>query len=197
MKKIVTLLLSFILPGIGHISQGRIAVGVAFFLGVVAIANSYAWLVLPYYGASSEFNTPDPTAAWKTALAVACFCVVWIGCQAHLLYLLYLRDPERRKDEMELAFREGLRYYLVDELPAAIGEFERVLRIDPFDCDACFHLAVCLSRAGKYRRARRRFKKCTELDDARKWAQEIGDELERMKGARTLRTIAQKAKAAS
>ena len=183
MKKILTLLLSFILPGIGHISNGRIAVGVAFFLGEVIVANCYAWLILPFYRAAEPFAAPDPTVAWKSTLAIACFIVLWIGCQGHLVYLLYLRDPERFADEKELAFREGLRYYVRDELPEAIRQFERVLYYDPFDRDAYFHLGVCFSRAGRYGRARRRFKKCTELDDDHKWAEEITDELERIREA--------------
>ena len=183
MKKILTLLLSFLLPGIGHISIGRIAVGVAFFLGEVIVANCYAWLVLPFYRAADAFAAPDPAVAWKSSLAIGCFVLLWIGCQAHLVYLLYVRHPDRFMDEKELAFREGLRYYVRDELPEAIRQFERVLSFDPFDRDAYFHLGVCFSRAGRYAKARRRFRKCTELDDDRKWAEEIVDELERIREA--------------
>jgi len=183
MKKILTLFLSFILPGIGHIGNGRIAVGVAFFISEVIVANCYAWLVLPFYRAAEAFAAPDPTVAWKSSTTIACFAVLWIGCQAHLVYLLYVRDPERFSDEKELAFREGLRYYVRNELPEAIRQFERVLRYDPFDRDAYFHLGVCFSRAGRYTKARRRFRKCVELDDDRKWAEEIVDELEQIREA--------------
>ena len=181
MKKILTLLLSFILPGVGHISHGRIAVGAAFFLAEAVILNCYVFLVLPWYGAAEQFNEPDSATAWRATLVLACLAAVWIICQGHLVYLLYPRDPRRFTDEKELAFREGLRYYVRGELPEAIRQFEHVMRLDPADCDACFHLGVCYSRAGSRRRALRRFRKCSELDDARKWSLEIEEELDRLK----------------
>jgi len=178
MKKFFTLVLSALLPGIGHITKGRVAVGIAFFLSVVTLLDCIAYL---------EFSTPDAPPAWKETMLLGLLALVWLGCQAHLLYLLHFRDPARHHEEKELAFREGLRYYLLDELPSAIRQFERVLRIDPFDCDACFHLAVCLSRAGMYGRAIRRFKKCTELDDTRKWSDEIQEEIQRARDERKQR----------
>ena len=170
MKKILTLILSFILPGIGHILRGKILMGIVAFLAVVTLLDAWAYL---------EFSTPEPSASWKFGLLAGSYALIWIICQAHMGYLLWIRDPERFHDQKELAFGEGLRYYVVDDIPNAIRQFERVLRIDPSDRDACFHLAVCFSRSGMYRRAKRSFRKCTELDDDRKWAVEIEEELGR------------------
>jgi len=187
MKKILTLVLSFILPGIGQIAIGRIAVGIAFFLGEVTLFNSFVCL---------QYNTSAPPAPWQSGLIVGCFVFLWLGCQAHLAYWLFLRDPSRYNTEKELAFREGLRYYLLDEFSEAMRQFQRVLRFDPCDCDACFHLAVCCSRCGMYRRAKRLFRKCADLDDARKWAEETQDELLLVQEARKQRRLKAKPKPA-
>ena len=168
MKKILTLLLSFVLPGIGQIAIGRIAVGIAFFLGVITLFNSLVCL---------QYNPSKPPAPWHTGMIVGCLSFLWLGCQVHLAWWLFLRDPSRHQAEKELAFREGLRYYLVDELPAAIRQFQRVLRFDPGDCDAFFYLGACCSQAGMYGRAKRFFRKCSDHDDNRKWSIEVQEEL--------------------
>jgi len=175
MRKTLTLLLSFILPGIGQITIGRIAVGIAFFLGVVTMFNSLVCL---------QYNPSKPAIPWQTGLITGSLAFMWLGCQAHLVWWLFIRDSSRYQAEKELAFREGLRYYLVDELPAAIGQFKRVLRFDPGDCDAFFYLGACCSRAGMYRRARRFFRKCSDHDDNRKWSVEVQEELLLLKEAR-------------
>ena len=182
MKRLLTLLASLILPGVGQVLRGRIAVGIAFFVGFVALLDVFAY---------AAFRTP-PAAEWQIATVLGCLCLVWFGCQAHLGYLLYGLDPNRDAERKELAFHEGLRYYLRDELPEAIRQFESVLRMDRFDRDAHFHLGVCLSRGGSYRRAIRCFKKCIEFDDDRKWAGEVAEEIHK---AEQQRKTARKSKA--
>ena len=175
MRKLPILIASLILPGIGHVVRGRIAVGVAFFLGVVVVTNVYAW---------AAFRVMPPAPEWQRDLLVGGLCLLWAGCQAHLLWLLYIANPARHAARREEAFREGLEHYVRNELADAIGRFDEALRIERFDCDAWFHLGVCHSRAGGYRRAVRCFKKCTEFDDERKWGEEVAQEMRKAQAAR-------------
>jgi len=179
MKKLPTLLASLPLPGMGHILMGRIAVGVAFFFGAVVLANA---LILV------TFRVVPAPRGRQTTVPGAGLCLVWLGCQAHLVYLLYGTNPARHAERKEQAFREGLRHYVRHELTDATRRFQDVLRIDPLDYDAYFYLGLCLSRAGTYRRAIRCFKKCLELDDERKWADDVAEEIARARAARKAQT---------
>ena len=179
MKKLPTLLASLVLPGIGHILRSRIAVGVAFFFGVIVLLN-----VLAY----AAFRAVPAPSGRQAAVLVGGLCLVWLGCQAHLAYLLYGVDPARHAERKERAFHEGLQHYVRDELTDAIRQFEDVLRIEPFDHDAYFYLGLCLSKAGIYRRAVRCFKKCIEFDDERKWADDVAEEIARAQAARKAKT---------
>ena len=180
MKKLPILLASLILPGIGHILLGRIALGVAFFLGVVVVMNVYAWEV---------FRMMAPAREWQGKALLGGLCLLWGGCQAHVIWLLYIANPARHAARREEAFREGLRHYMRDEFADAISRFEEVLRIERFDFDAWFHMGVCHSRAGNYRRAVRCLKKCVEFDEERKWATEVAQEMQKARAARKQKTV--------
>jgi len=172
MKRIVKLITSVFLPGVAHILLGRIRLGVVIFLAEVVLVDALALVVF----------RPGPDAAeWKSGVLLGAIGLVWLVCQAHMVYLLYLADPEKHAEQRETAFREGLRYYVQNKLNKAVRRFEMVLRFDPFDRDAWFYLGVCHSRAGARRRAARSFKKCIEYDDSRKWAYEVSEELRRLK----------------
>ena len=168
-----------VLPGIGHILRSRIAVGVAFFFGVIVLLN-----VLAY----AAFRAEPATSGRRAAVLVGGLCLVWLGCQAHLAYLLYGVDPAKHAERKERAFHEGLQHYVRDELSDAIHRFKDVLRIEPFDHDAYFYLGLCLSKAGTYRRAVRCFKKCIEFDDERKWADDVAEEIAKARAARKAKT---------
>jgi len=177
MKRILTLLLSLVLPGIGQILCGWIAVGLTFFLCEVVLVNAFIIMT---------FHLEEEPTSWQLRVLVACFAAIWLGCQAHLAWLLFARDTRKRHEQKELAFREGLRYYVRDELNDAVRQFQRVLRLDRFDCDARFYLGVCCSRAGRYCRAIRHLRKCSELDDDRKWALDVQEELRKARELRRL-----------
>jgi len=172
MRKILKLITSAVLPGVAHILLGRIRLGVVIFFAEVALLDALAVL---------HFRPDQLAPEWKTNLLLGAVGVVWLLCQAHMVYLLYLADPEKYADRREMAFHEGLRYYLQDKFDDAIRQFRMVLRFNPFDYDAWFYLGVCHSRAGARRRAARSFKKCVEYDDSRKWAYEVSEERQKLK----------------
>ena len=185
MKKLPTLLASLVLPGIGHILRSRIAVGVAFFFGVIVLLNILAY---------AAFRAVPAPSGRRAALLVGGLCLVWLGCQAHLAYLLYGVDPAKHTERKERAFHEVLQHYVRDELSRSfrnrrlLYRIEDVLRIEPFDHDAYFYLGLCLSKAGIYSRAIRCFKKCVEFDDERKWADDVAEEIARARAARKAKT---------
>jgi len=168
MKKVLTLIVSFIFPGIGQIVCGRIAAGIAFFLSYVAILNLYILMMVA---------TADTPAMLYRVVVIAVLAAIWLGSQSHLVYLLYIFNPEKYDDEKELVFREGLRYYISGDLADAIRQFERVLQFDNSDFDAYFYLGVCHSRDSNYKLAERFLNRCIEYDESRKWADEVQDEL--------------------
>jgi len=175
MKKLSTLLASLVLPGVGHILRGRITVGVAFFAGVIVLLNLLAYVVF----------RPAPDGPEQQAAVLVCgLSALWLGCQAHLAYLLYGVNPAKYARQKEDIFHEGLRHYVRDELADAIRRFEDVLRFESFDYDAYFYLGLCHRSAGRHKSAVRCFKKCVEFDDDQKWAAEVAQELAKARAAR-------------
>jgi len=156
---------SMILPGAGQVVIGRSLRGLSIF-AVFGLAMDGVVLGLygPVFGASADR------------------LVMGAGLSAILLWCYSLYDVWRRtfgrmreglQTEKAKHFRSGMVHYLSRELDEAAPDFRFVLRLDDEDLDALFYLAMTLHHAGRYRRARRLFRRCLALDDSEKWRDEI------------------------
>lgn len=162
------MLLSLILPGMGHTSIGRplrgVAVTVLFTVGLTSTVARGAAVARPLL---------DTTF---TALLLGTV-LVYLLCQLLLLRVLIRASVSAARPAKEDHLRAGLAAAVRGDAERAEREFRRVLAIDPTDVEAHLNLGTVLAQSGNVRRARRFLKRCRRFDIDGKWDWEVEQEL--------------------
>jgi len=162
------MILSLILPGMGHTALGRPARGIfltaAFTLGVVALVARAAVL-----------SHPMGDAAFGGILVGT--ALVYVLCQLAMLHVLIRAAVSAARPAKEDHFRAGLAAAARGETIRAETELRRVLAIDPSDVEAHLNLGALFARQGQRREAKRHLKYCRRFDIEGKWDWEVEQEL--------------------
>ena len=168
-------LIAGLVPGWGPIYWGRERLGLILFTLFASCFFSFTYSYFFYVG--------PYRLAW-VQLSTFCWLAVHVASWAEL----FLRTrPSRVRHEDKLranCLKQGIVYYLEDNLAGAIDEFQRALVVDPFDIEAQFRLGVMYSRAGRPREARRWLRRARRYDIEQKWFWELERELKRLKPSR-------------
>ena len=182
-------IVAILIPGVGQFLSGRYGQGLGLFLLVQVFLNGMLYGLLGFPAEAGYSSAVGRHVFWACLL---CLAIVWCYSAAGLLHEAWGRS--RHQEEKDAWFREGLRHYLLgvdapDEIEAARQAFARLVRWDPEDADAHFHLAMCygaLGRTGddppkRRKQARRALRRCQRVDEDEKWAWEVRQELNRLR----------------
>ncbi len=174
-------LLSAVIPGMGHVAAGRTTRGlIVFFLFGFAVDGylySQALRILP-----ANVAPVEPGLMRTVSLAFA--GALWLIALADTARLaLRRRRIVSRADEATALIRNGLVAYLRDDLAAAAHALHAALRINDRDPDALYHLGVVYAASGHVRKARRALLRCIRFDDEGKWDVEAHDHLQALDAA--------------
>jgi TolA-binding protein len=102
----------------------------------------------------------------------------WLYSVLHVAHLSHRFEPRARRERRDYHFKRGLSSYLAGAYDQAAEEFHAVLKLDPLDADARFHLGMTLLARGETRAARKTFRRCLADDVSGKWRWEIETRLE-------------------
>jgi len=161
-------LLLALVPGLGHLYVGRHWRGLlTFALFALAVNGVYAaWVMDELF--VGDLCRGAAAAAW-------CYSV------AHIAYLSRQLRRKPVKERKDYHFKRGLTHYLAGAFGLAKAEFLTVLKLDPMDVDARFHLGMTFKALGDRRKAAKAFKRCLADDIDAKWKWEIDTEMDRLK----------------
>ncbi len=165
--QVIPILLSMLMPGVGHIAAGRALRGILlFFLFGFAIDG---WL----YSQAASVLPPE-----RSALDIPTIRNLSLGLGA-LLWAFAVLDTvaialRRRRilakaDVADAHIRGALVAHLRNEPEAAIKELRAARRINDQDPDALFHLGVIYAGLGQRAKARKAFHQCISYDSEGKW----------------------------
>jgi len=165
--QLVPIVLSALLPGIGHIAAGRALKGLLiFFLFGFAVDG---WL----YAQVATVLPPEHVAVSVPVLrngAIAFGALLWAFAVFDTAAIaLRHRRVAAKATAADAHIANALVAYLRDDPDAALRELRAARRIDDHDPDALFHLGVAHALRGDKRRARRAFHKCIRYDHDGKW----------------------------
>ncbi len=169
--QIISIVLSALLPGSGHILVGRPLRGilVLFLLGFAV--EGY------FYGQIAPLDPPG----WSGTIYVISIIggvLLWGYAVADTTRLaLRHKRIEAKADAAIAQLREGLVAYLKDDLRAAVRAYRGALRIDDQDPDALFHVGVAYAHLGLHKKARRALNRCIQYDHDGKWDDEAAEQL--------------------
>lgn len=161
-----------VIPGFGHLYLGRHWRGlVVFAIFALAVNGMYF---------AHELG-PAETAAYAFSLcrgAAAAMLAYSLLHIAHVARLLARKPVPERKD---YHLKRGLTQYVGGAFDGARAEFLSVLKLDPMDIDARFHLGMSCKALGERREAAKAFKRCLADDIDGKWQWEIETQLKELK----------------
>lgn len=162
------ILLSMMLPGLGHVLLGRPVKGMLLacaFTVCISLAVLRALFVQP--------AMLDAGFLCVTAAALG----LWLGALWGMLRVALRPLAKLASPDLDDRFREGIRHYLTGDLKRAERTFHGLLSMDPADADAHLRLGLVYKAQGKPKQARRCLKRCTAFDPEGKWRDEVAREL--------------------
>lgn len=175
MRKRWTALILAVIPGLGHLYLGRQWRGLMVFALFALAANGM-------YAAGLMGDREIGIYVFSLCRGAA--VAVWLYSLLHVAYLSGRFEPARVGERKDYHFKRGLTQYLSGAFDAAKAEFLTVLKLDPMDIDARFHLAMTHQALGQRRRALRAFKRCLADDLDAKWKWEVGVQLDKARETR-------------
>lgn len=183
---ILSVALSAVLPGCGHILAGRPARGLlVFFLFGFAIDGWFyaqAQSIIP-----AEAQAPSVPAMRYGALALG--AILWafaVADTARLALQHHRRGSLALKADAHV--RAALVAMLRGDLDRALKELLAARRIDALDPATAFHLGVVHAAAGRTRKARRALHECIGLDHDGVWDNKVREQLRLLDASRGTRS---------
>jgi len=163
-----------LIPGFGHFYLGRQWRGL-FVFGLFALAVNGMYLAV---GMGQGFgNVGEHVFVLCRGAAVA----VWAYSLLHVAHLVRRFETRALIERKDYHFKRGLVQYLAGSFGTAEAEFRAVLKLDPTDADARFHLGMTCAALGRPRDAAKAFRRCLADDPAAKWEWEVKGQIEKLK----------------
>lgn len=160
-----------LVPGLGHLYLGRHWRGLLVFaLFALAVNGAYFGDVV----GDPATGVYVLSLCRGAALAMVAYSILHV---AHLGKQFERKPVKERKD---YHFKRGLTQYLGGAFDGARAEFQTVLRLDPMDVEARFHLAMTYRALGEHRKAAKAFRRCLADDLEHKWKWEAETELKKL-----------------
>jgi hypothetical protein len=158
-------------PGLGHLSLGRPVHGLLLFalFGLAANGFFFAFVL-----------DPSAVRTWVLVFCGVAAAAAWGTSIIHVHRLARRHQEPHVAERKDYHLRRGLTQYVAGSFEAARDEFLTVLKLDPTDVDARFHLAMAYARAGEAHLAVKTFKRCRSDDVDGKWQWEVQRELDRL-----------------
>ena len=165
------ILVSVVIPGLGHVLLDRCVQGVLIFLLYLLTLDALVLTAGPY--------GKDPTSGLSRLgkAPVGAAVLVWAWAIGSSAYIGWRRRRIAETIGEDKYIREGLTHYLRDELDRAADRFVAALEINESDVDALFHLAMTYKAMRMAKEAVKTLRDCRTLDLAKKWEWEIQREL--------------------
>ena len=175
MSKRRNALLLALVPGLGHLYLGWHWRGLfVFSLFALAVNGMYLAETRGLAGMSDRVFILCRTAG----LAALCYSVL------HVAYLSKRFQAKPVAERKDYHFKRGLTRYLAGAFDEARAEFQTVLKLDPLEIDARFHLGMTYLALGDRRRAGRTLRRCRADDLESKWSWEIETQLKDLRAIR-------------
>jgi len=165
-----------VIPGFGHFYLGRQWRGL-FVFGLFALAANGMYLAIEMGQGFGDVGEEVFALCRGAAVAVWAYSVLHV---AHVVRRFETRAVIERKD---YHFKRGLVQCLAGSFGSAESEFRAVLKLDPADADARFHLGMTCAALGRSRDAAKAFRRCLADDPGAKWTWEVKGQLDKLKSS--------------
>lgn len=164
--KTVAFILSVLLPGCGQVLLSRYRKGLVLFFSIV-ISLDLSVIIIPFLLPTLGVY-PAQGGALRFTLYALCF-IIYLYNIWDIFNIVYWRERNVLRQKKNIFFKQGIIYYLQNDLNNAKKEFIRGLTLDKDDIDIIYYLSKIEKSLGATSREKRLLNKLTQLDLANKW----------------------------
>jgi len=157
-------ILSLFFPGLGQVLLSRYLKGLFIFFSVIILLD-LSLVILPFmlgWQDSAQIRTTG-------IILVASLYLynVW-----DIFNIVYYRKRKSLKARKDILLKEGIKYYLQNDLYGARKELKNALKLDSDDTDVLYYLFRIEESLGEGARKKRILNKLSLLDFDKKWVQQ-------------------------
>ncbi|MFH0888223.1 MAG: hypothetical protein V1871_03345 [Planctomycetota bacterium] len=159
--KAIAFIFSILLPGLGQVLLSRYRKGLIIFFSII-ISLDLSLIILPCL------------SGWKNSERIRLFLIIltiiiYLYNLWDIFNIIYWRQRFSLRKKREDLLKQGIVYYLQNDLEKAKKEFMKALKIDNDNIDVLYYLSKTEEAFGEIPQKRRIVNKLSHLDFANKW----------------------------
>ena len=159
-------ILSIFFPGLGQVLLSRYLKGLIIFFSIIILLD-LSFIIIPFVVIPAT-DSAGPTICF-TFNMVSVF--VYLYNLWDIFNIVYYRKRKSLRKKKDILLKEGIKYYLQDDLYSARKELKRALKLDKDDIDMLYYLFRTEKSLGEAVREKRLLNKLNLLDFDKKWVQ--------------------------
>lgn len=157
----VAFIFSILLPGLGQVLLSRYRKGLIIFFSII-ISLDLSLIILPCL---SGWQNSEQIRFFLIALTI----IIYLYNLWDIFNIIYWKQRFSRRKKKEDLLKQGIVYYLQNDLERAKKEFMKALKIDNDNIDILYYLSKIEEALGKIPQKRRIVNKLSHLDFTNKW----------------------------
>lgn len=162
----IALIISIFFPGLGQVLLSRYLKGLLIFFFTVILLD-LSLLIIPFLFPTLHALRSEFTLKGLYLLSVCIYLYnLW-----DIFNIVYYRKRKSLQEKKKVLLKQGIKYYLQNDLYAAQKELKRALKLDNDDIDILYYLFRIEGFLGETAREKRLLNKLSLLDFDKKWVQ--------------------------
>jgi hypothetical protein len=158
-KLMFPFILSVFLPGLGQVLLSRYLKGLFILFSIIILLDLYL-VIIPFL-----FPTLH---ALRSTLYILSVCIYLYNFW-DIFNIVYYRKRKSLQERKKFLLKQGVKYYLKNDLYAARQELKRALKLDKDDVDMIYYLGRIEKSLGDTRQEKLLLNKLSLLDFDKKW----------------------------
>lgn len=159
-------ILSVFFPGLGHVLLSRYIKGLSIFFSVIILLD-LSFIIMPFV------ITPDPDSIGASICSAFNVAAIFIYLYNlwDIFNIVYYRKRKSLRRQKNVLLKDGIKFYLQNDLSNARNELKKALKLDNDDIDILYYLFMTGKHSGKNAGGKRLLNKLNSLDFDKKWVQ--------------------------
>lgn len=153
-------ILSILFPGLGQVLLSRYLKGVLIFFSTIILLD-LSFIIFP-------FILPNTHYQLNNILKISAV-LIYLYNLGDIFNIVYYRHRAFLREKKELLIKQGLTYYLQNDIDSAHKEFIKAYKLDKDDIDTIYYLSKAKKLLGKTIQEKRLLRKLVKFDFNYKW----------------------------
>jgi tetratricopeptide (TPR) repeat protein len=158
---VIAFIISILLPGLGQVLLSRYWKGLIVFFSIIILLDM-SLVILPCLLGWQDSNQ-------IRILLVSLALIIYLYNLWDIFNIIYWKQRSYLQEKKNALLKQGIIYYLQNDLDNAKNEFMKALKIDDGNIDTLYYLSKTEEARGKASQARKISNQLSNLDFKNKW----------------------------